>query len=314
MAVSHEVMSRHRVDYLPQRLSSNSSEALIRPFPEGSFLDTLDPLYPRQSRLSLPPTIDISILMPSMLEVIDIAQNPLRRKELKEVGKEQVPISSVIFSAQQTERGNEIHGKGTVVEAGVNSFLDPLDERIYSAKPVWGTPQKLDTLYDNLIALSEDGKYPIHTQHSHPEPFIPFPSIDDMLIFLMQRRRGEDIPLVNAMTILGSGIQVTGMRTAESPELMTDFEVKEIGEEWNERYRVAGNRAKKEWNRASQRLHGARNPKSDEEYTQFIQSAKDTVVVSVSEELGIQFYVSNDMRNANAMPTEEVIHSLRTKN
>lgn len=311
MAVSAEVMGMHQKSGAQYREHSRRPYEESEPYREGTFLDTLNPLNPRPARDSLLYPINISVLQPSIYQVQAISYNPELLDKSPGSMVNSLHCEPVIFSAP-SRRGNVIPLKHTTtVEAGRNDYLNRSDHRIYPGQLFRGSEEELPDLFKNLKHLSAKGKFPVHTIHSHPPSEIPLTSIHDLMIFYMRRQQWEDIPLVNAVSVLGNGVLTLGQRTAESPALLTVGEVKELDLQWSDYYDLVTERAKREWSRGSRSVRGTQ--KEREEFEQYLHSEQDRVVSQVADELELQFYLSTDMTTADPMSTIDIIQELRDR-
>lgn len=312
MAVAVEGIRPRQAEFTPQRESSRSL-ATPELLQSKSFLETLDPRLPRPTAVALGPELDHSDLKQYMIAVYRLSQEPELREAFKGNDVLGGRSETVIFSDHGKIRQVKSDETNNIVEAGQNCFLDPKGGKNTFARPVWGEREKLQSLFKNLNTLAESGKYPIHTMHTHPPESLAFPSIQDMLIFRMQRRRGEKIPLVNAMTILGSGVQVTGVRVAESQSLLPDKDIWQQEAEWQHRYKYAGGEERAARKRTLKTLQGQEYIEEKKQYDEFLKAAKDRELGMIAADIGWKFFLSTNMETAIAMPPVEIIRVLRDR-
>jgi hypothetical protein len=302
MALAAVERERHlQRETIPERESSWPFESYDTPHEPGTFLDTLNPSDPRPpaDEIGEPfldtSILDISVLTPGMLDVYHIAVDPelrgkinsMRRGSSQRRRQEQGSFSrssgSVVFQ-QDRER---------IVEAGHNSYRNPVDRRNYSATPLWETYDTADTVLYNLRDLNDKEYDTTHSDHIHPPTSIPFHSIPALFVFPMHQNSDRNKPFINAQTILGldlsgePGVQVTAVSTAEFYEsygLLSDDEVVQEREVWEDRHFDAAG-----------------------------QAAKDQVIIDLAEELRWKFFLSPDMETGYHMPVRELVQLLREK-
>lgn len=271
MAVALEDLRHHHSDYLFGRevLPPGLHDAS---FPPGTYLERLNPLAPRPHEDHVPTSIDLSFLTPNI---------------------------EAVFAASQA--GNS--------EDGQNIYFNSRNRRYYAAESAHGLYADIPDLAQNLYDLAAQGYYPAASMHTHPDEYLPFPTLDDWMPTLQQWENGRNIPLLNTTIIIGSGVQVMAQMTEQSHRLLTDRACRKFRDSWGARFEMADMMREKQGKLLTNQ--GIIFPEIAVGQTLPMDQAQDEIRIALAEAINAKMFVSFNMAEFNELPPRGIVTLLR---
>lgn len=284
MAVPAELLHRRPEPFVQPDYAAFQE---LQPLPFGTFLDGLDTRVPRVSEANIPGEINLPLFFTSNLrDIYSVSHRERSTSTTQTPGRLLAPGAVVQLTRSLSD-----------VEAGQNYYVRPEDGRTYSSPIVGGQEKTVDGLKENMGEIIDNGYYPIFSAHTHPgKELLAFPSLDDLVLLVQQRRNGESEPLMNAIMILGEGVQVMAQMTDESHALMTDEQIfRYFFREWEYKFRSFGGKQRLTDEKKMYAYRGNDFLRAKAEYRRQWQPEHDKLKVALTEELNPTMYISTDM-------------------
>ena len=281
------------------------------PLPRGSFIDLLHPQIPRRNYDSLPSYLNLSVLGAPTEKVYDASHRPEVGVSKIQSREEVIFLDAHISSATypKVDRNQKGESVNDVVEAGMNIYVNPYDNRAYLSDIQRGTYQELEALTRDVSEHSQRGENIAYQMHTHPSEFPPYPTLQDWMVALHVR---NGMPVVNALTVLGDGIQVMAVMTDKSP-LFTDDEANKFYREWENKFLRSGGKVQTQWYKDLKRLNGSAYIEARHEYDRYIDHAVKQVSLALTHALSPKIYISTNMVDFNTARPEEVMQIINVE-